>query len=222
MEFKKMDVFLGLFFILSLATALFTSIYMVSHSEEEKRMLEAMNQPIVIPVEEIPMEEIVEVILDDDEPTPIIDYPFVEATEDYKAYDEIPLDEDIQVLMQKLCKEYHVGFAFALAIMESESSFRPNVTGDGGKSIGYMQINRPNWYRYDKDAHEVEENVEIGIRILSELIEKYEECDKVVMAYKGGESFMLSYVEQGKRLDACDTIAQRAMYWQGVIDGLDM
>lgn len=137
----------------------------------------------------------------------------------YKYYEDIPLSQVYQEWMQECCDKFHVGFAFALAIMESESSFDVYTKpGDGNKSLGAMQINKPNWYRYGFDAHFPADNIYIGVRMLSELIEKYQECDMVVMAYKGGESFAEEWVAQGKRLEACDVIVDRTMYWQEVID----
>lgn len=81
-----------------------------------------------------------------------------------------------------------------------------------------MQINRPNWNRYDLDASFAYDNLEIGIRMMSELIQKYEEVDAVIMAYKGGEGKANKWIEEGFRLSACDTIVDRTMYWQEIID----
>lgn len=144
----------------------------------------------------------------------------IEAAElpKYKYYDFIPLPEDMQIHCQELCEQYHVGFAFFLAMMESESSFNVDAHGDSSNSIGLMQINKPNWDRYDLNASIPKDNVEIGIRMMSEYIIKYQEVDKVVMAYKGGESAMLKWVEEGTRLKACDDIVNSAMWWQERLD----
>ena len=149
----------------------------------------------------------------------------IEAAElpKYKFYDFIPLPEDMQIHCQELCEQYHVGFAFFLAIMESESSFSMDAVGDGSedgsyKSLGLMQINKPNWDRYGLNASVPKDNVEIGIRMLSEYIIKYQEVDKVVMAYKGGEAAMLKWVEEGTRLKVCDTIIDSTMWWQERLD----
>jgi len=130
----------------------------------------------------------------------------------------VPLTPELQIHAQQICDQYHVGYAFFLAMCESESSFNPEALGDSGASQGLMQINRCNWERYDLDASMVFDNVEIGIRMMAELIEKYQEFDAVVMAYKGGESFADEWIAQGKRLDCCDKLVERTMYWQTVID----
>lgn len=143
------------------------------------------------------------------------------AAEEEKQYtylEEIPLEDFIQEYMQRCCEEYGVGYAFFLAMCESESSFDTQAVGDSGRSLGLMQINRCNWEKYDLDASMVYDNIEIGVRMLGELIEKYGDVDHVVMAYKGGEGFAADYIAQGKRLDVCDVITERTIYWQEQID----
>lgn len=146
-----------------------------------------------------------------------VEEPIEEAAE-MMLFESVPLDAELQILAQELCKEYHVGFAFFLAMCESESSFNPEASGDGNKSKGLMQINRPNWERYGLDASMVSDNLEIGIRMMGELIEKYQEFDAVVMAYKGGEAKADQWIAEGFRLASCDELADRTIYWQEVID----
>ena len=142
-----------------------------------------------------------------------------EVEEDpYHPYDFIPMDDELQVHCQMLCDTYDVGFAFFLAMVESESAFSLECYGDSGNSIGPCQINRPNWYRYDLNAHVPADNVEIGIRMLSELIIKYQDTDKVIMGYKGGEDAMLKWVKEGTRLSACDEVANATIWWQERLD----
>lgn len=136
----------------------------------------------------------------------------------FLVYDGIPLDAELQIEAQKLCQEYKVGFAFFLAMCESESSFNTDASGDGSRSKGLMQINKPNWEKYGLDASMVRDNLEIGIRMMSELIEKYGEFDAVVMAYKGGEAKADEWIAEGFRLASCDTLAERTLYWQEVLD----
>lgn len=138
--------------------------------------------------------------------------------EKIETYEEVPLEWFLQEYAYRCCERYGVNKAFFLAMCESESSFDTDAVGDSGKSLGLMQINKCNWTKYDLDASMVYDNLEIGIRMLSELIIKYEEFDHVVMAYKGGEAFADNYIREGKRLSVCDEIAERTMYWQTVIE----
>lgn len=140
------------------------------------------------------------------------------AVEVYGIYADIPLDRETQLFMQQICRTYEVSYAFALAILESESTFDSAAVGDSGKSIGYMQINKPNWNKYGLDAHYDFDNLEIGIRMLSELNEKYGDLDEVIMGYKAGESKMCELVAEGRRLSACDEIPERTLYFQELIE----
>ena len=99
-------------------------------------------------------------------------------------------------------------------MLESESSFVTDAQGDSGKSVGLMQINKPNWDRYGLNAFVPEDNIEIGIRMMSEYIEKYQEFDMVVMCYKAGEGKALELRKQGIRLSACDSVAENAIWWE--------
>lgn len=144
------------------------------------------------------------------------------AEEVYIIREEIPFTEDLQRWCQEKCKQYKISYSLFLAIVESECSFQwYGDTEDGyGISTGYMQIRKCNWNRYDGlDVHDPYDNLEIGIRMLSELKEKYMSTDKIVMAYKGGETAMLGWAEHGIRLDICDTIEDRMIYWEEVLYG---
>lgn len=128
---------------------------------------------------------------------------------------DIPLSADLQKWCQEKCRQYGVSYSFFLAICESESTFGLNKVGDSGKSIGLMQIRQCNWNRYDGlDVNDDYDNAEIGIRMLGELVQKYQEADQVIMAYKGGETAMQGWVAEGYKLDCCDILTDRMMYWQ--------
>lgn len=159
---------------------------------------EMENRPVV---EQVKEEEKVEVVKDG-----------------YFLYDIIPLHGDLQLHAQKLCREHHVAFSFFIAMLESESSFATDAKGDSGNSVGLMQINKPNWDRYGLNAFVPEDNIEIGIRMMSEYIEKYQEFDMVVMCYKAGEGKALELREQGIRLSACDSVAENAIWWEAQME----
>ena len=72
-------------------------------------------------------------------PEPVIIETYVP---EFIAYEDVPLPEDMQIFMQQECKELDLSYKFALALMETESSFNPDAVGDGGRSVGYMQINQ--------------------------------------------------------------------------------
>lgn len=145
-----------------------------------------------------------------------------EEFEPFKAIKECPMDVIDQEFTEDICWKYHIGYAFFLAMMESESSFRAGAVGDDGRSYGYMQIRDVNWDRmmdeYELDVFDAFDNIECGAVIMSELIEKYGDIDMVIMAYKGGEAAAEKWKKEGFRLEACDTILERTAYWQKCID----
>lgn len=195
--------------VIALLTMYFIATFNVPHHTEEIHH---------DPQEPFTQEQILmyqsEVIFSKNE-TMIIEHKHEEPS--WIVTDVIPLSEDLQIFCQEKCKEYGVAYSFFLAMVESESSFQ-DVIGDSGLSYGRMQIRKCNWDRYDGlDAHNELDNLEIGIRMLGELVQKYQEADKVIMAYKGGETAMLGWVEEGFRLPICDELETRAMYWAEVL-----
>lgn len=143
-----------------------------------------------------------------------------EVEPEIKGFDiyDIDLEGKYQIKAQELCKEYEVSFPFFLAMCESESTFNDDAEGDKGRSIGLMQINIVNWDKYGLDARIPYDNLEIGIRMIAELIEKYGDMDMVVMAYKGGEGAANKWRQEGVRLSICDTIIERTQYFQDLIE----
>lgn len=120
--------------------------------------------------------------------------PKVEANPEPEV--EIPprincrLDDATQQMIVDKCKKYNIDFAFTMAVMFKESSFRPNA--DSGSSVGLMQINRGNheWLSEElgiSDFFDPEQNVEAGLFMLRDLFEKYEDPALVLMAYNMGE-----------------------------------
>jgi len=101
------------------------------------------------------------------------------------------LDDATQQMILDKCEEYNIDFAFTMAVIFKESSFRPDA--DSGSSVGLMQINRINheWLSEElgtKDFWDPEQNVTAGLYMLRMLFEKYEDPALVLMAYNHGES----------------------------------
>lgn len=100
------------------------------------------------------------------------------------------LDAELQKTMQEMCEKYDVPFALALAVAEQESRFDPDVismTDD----YGIMQINSVNfdWLRAKGiDPLDHKGNIEAGILILSEAIEKHGDYGLALMAYNCGNA----------------------------------
>lgn len=144
--------------------------------------------------------------------------------------DFIPMDAGYQAILFQAIKEYHVGRGFALALLESESTFDVNAQTTDANGITYYgawQISEVNAYRmkeqYGLDITNPEENLVAGCAMLHELIEKYSEfgSEYIINAYKGGEGAAKEWYEEGYKLPCCDEITGRAMYWDEVLKGED-
>ena len=113
----------------------------------------------------------------------------VEIQKNYSHISEIPLDFDFQEVMQKACEMYGVPYALALAVAESESSF--DLEADSGTCWGLMQIHPVNYDRLRENGiepTEYEGNITAGVFLLGELLEKYTDTHKALMAYNCGET----------------------------------
>lgn len=124
----------------------------------------------------------IEHFFDDDEQHP---------TEFDPVRDDIPLDAETQRLLYKACEEIGIQYELALAIIWQETDFR-NITGDGGNSIGYMQV-QPRWHRERMerlgvtDLSDPYSNFLVGLDYLSELIDRYGSTEKALVAYNQGK-----------------------------------
>ena len=91
--------------------------------------------------------------------------------------------------MQQACEKYGVPYALALAVAESESSF--DLEADSGTCWGVMQIHPINYPRLRENGiepTEYEGNITAGVFLLGELLEKYTDTHKALMAYNCGET----------------------------------
>lgn len=109
------------------------------------------------------------------------------------VYDDIPLDAEQQIFVSNLCEKYNIIPELIYSLMFYESTYKADAAN--GNCKGIMQINTA--------VHKIEkpfdfyENVETGIKYLSELFEKYEEVD-LVLAKWHGESKAQEKYEKGE------------------------
>ena len=111
------------------------------------------------------------------------------------------LDEATQEMIYQKCVEYDVDFAFTMALIFKESSFRPDVVSQGG-DYGLMQINKINhkWLSEKlgiTNFLDPEQNVTAGLYILHQLFEKYDNPRLVLMSYNMGEGGASKLWKQG-------------------------
>ena len=109
--------------------------------------------------------------------------------ERYILTEDVPLPFELQRAMQDACDKYGVPYALALAVAECESSFI--LEADNGTCWGVMQIHPINYPRLRENGiepTEYEGNIVAGVFMLGELLEKYSDTHKALMAYNCGET----------------------------------
>ena len=116
-----------------------------------------------------------------------------EPEEPERTYYDVPLTEDLQDIIIDISEKRGVDPALVLAIIEKESGYNPDAAGDGGQSQGLMQIWRSAHKKRMKklgavNLYDPRDNVTVGIDILAEKLEKYEDAEKALIAYNAGDT----------------------------------
>lgn len=135
--------------------------------------------------------------------TCIVEEPEIVVEEEPHGYFDVPLDEDLQDHIFKLCEEHELDPAMIIAIIKRESDYKASTIGDNGDSLGLMQV-QPKWH-YERmerlgclDLLDPYQNVTVGIDILVELFNKGKSVEWVLMAYNGGPSYANRKTEAGE------------------------
>ena len=122
-----------------------------------------------------------------------------ETTTEKVIYYDIPLSKELQDYTRKICEEYgNVDETLVYALIKQESNFRVKALGDNGKSKGLMQIQEI-WHKKRMKKLEVDSlmtakgNIRVGIDILSEKIDKYDDLGKALTAYNAGDGGAYKY-----------------------------
>lgn len=102
------------------------------------------------------------------------------------------LPKETQEYAFYIASAYGVDFEIIMAVMSVESSFDPNAVSDSG-DFGLMQINKCNakWLKDEigvDDLLNPYQNILAGTYILSGLYDKYQDTNKMLMAYNMGEA----------------------------------
>ena len=110
-----------------------------------------------------------------------------------RTYYDVPLTEDLQDVIIDTAGGRGVDPALVLAVIEKESGYNPDASGDNGRSQGLMQIWRSfHEKRMEKlgaaNLYDPRDNVIVGIDILAEKLDKYEDVEKALIAYNAGDA----------------------------------
>ena len=111
----------------------------------------------------------------------------------------VPLDDDFQLFVIRLCEERHIDPAIVFAMIDRESDFNADCIGDNGASFGLLQIQTQHHKdRMDKlgvtDLFNPYQNVTVGVDYLEELIDYYDgNVEMALMAYNAGQTGAYNY-----------------------------
>lgn len=116
-----------------------------------------------------------------------------EPAEPERTYYDVPLTEDLQDIIIDISEKRGVDPALVLAVIEKESGYDPAAAGDNGRSQGLMQIWRSaHEKRMEKlgvvNLYDPKDNILVGIDILAEKLDKYEDTEKALIAYNAGDA----------------------------------
>ena len=105
---------------------------------------------------------------------------------------DIPISKELQNHIYRLCNKNNNMYLLMIAIMEQESSFKPNSVSADGRDFGLFQIRDVNfsWLKKElniKDCIEPFNNSKCAVHMVKKLIDKYERYNLVLMAYNMGE-----------------------------------
>lgn len=127
------------------------------------------------------------VVLPDETPVTVLT-----QHEDVYATFDVPLDYDLQVFIIQTCEELNIDAAVVMAMIFFESSYQADAIGDGGNSVGLMQI-QERWHKERMERLDVTnllhpyQNVTVGIDFLAELLDEYDgNVEMALMAYNAG------------------------------------
>ena len=94
-----------------------------------------------------------------------------------------------QAIIQESLKSKFVSPSLALAVAETESSFRPHVVSHAG-AVGVMQLCRQRLWHVQGETRALfdpQTNIRIGVQYLEHLIKKYNgRIDLALSHYNGG------------------------------------
>ena len=166
----------GVFWVVVLLVALFWKVPI------EPQLEEIVEPEVTVPVTEEEEPEVIE--------------------EDTPVRDDIPFDEDTQLLLYSVCERLGVPYELALSVIKKETDFR-NIVGDNGASAGYMQVQEQhhsdrmerNGVTNLMDPHG---NFLVGCDYLAELIGKDRGLEWALMAYNGGPTYANEMAKAGK------------------------
>ena len=96
------------------------------------------------------------------------------------------IDEKVATAIDKACKKYNMDPSFIMAVIKQESNFNSNAVSSAG-ATGTMQIMPFNFAGLGiTDPYDVEQNIDGGTKMLSNLLDVYQDKKMALAAYNAG------------------------------------
>lgn len=183
--------------IKNLLTILFafmlTLVFVGCAANADPTKVEESSEPVIVPATEATSDTSPQI---ETEPETTTSQVETEATietdpeDDYIFYD-VPFDLDTQKEIIKICSDYDISYELILGMISVESTFRPDIIGDGGKSFGLMQIQSKWWSEIMEregvtDLLDPLQNIRCGCAILQYLKNTYGTEYRALQAYNTG------------------------------------
>ena len=115
-------------------------------------------------------------------------------------YYDVPLSRELQDAAFQAADEWDVPAGLLLAIMGQESGYQVDAVSGTG-DYGLMQINAINHPRLREelgitDFLDPVQSIQAGAYMVGELMDKYEDLDRVLTSYNRGETGARNYAEE--------------------------
>lgn len=134
---------------------------------------------------------------------------------------DIPLDIEYQEHLHNECKRIGVSEAYMYALIESESTFRTGVKGDGGASFGLCQIKSVNYPEMEEmglNPGNEFDCMTYAITLIRRYMDKYADSLNLMnvctTCYKCGEA---GAKRNNYYLQVCDEIEERTEYYENLL-----
>lgn len=186
---------------LTVTTALLTVwvSYMASQAIYHERDIADYQMPTSVATSSQMASTAATVALQEPAPMPVI----VEEPTLAPLWAEIPLDAEVQHHIAELCTVYDIDASLVLAVIETESMYKTDAIGDGGRAEGLFQIHE-RWH-FDRmkklgvdDLLDPVQNVSVGVDFLDEMLDKGYGVEWSLMAYNGGEVYAHKHRDAGE------------------------
>ena len=116
----------------------------------------------------------------------------------------VPLTAELQRHIVLVSEQNGIDPAIVFAMAKRESNYKANAIGDGGDSVGLLQIQEKwHWERMEElgctNLLDPFQNVTVGVDYLAELLDRYGDIGKALTAYNRG-SYKGTVTEYAKEI----------------------